>query len=234
MLIRITERCNFDCIHCMIKTKPDGEDMTLDTYRAALEFTKRNDLPFVLLSGGEPTLHPDLPRMATISKKQKNTTLILSNGTFLENAELKTKILRTKVGIQVTNDKRYYPRPVPIVKHPKILYDHSIRGIAPFHKALKNKIPITSISPFCFNLRSISRKFNSLKEVLKQLRLKVRMCTPSINPDGTIVAGEADSCAVVGTVHDNGSVILKRIQELSCTKCGLIYNLPAYCQDAIL
>ena len=54
MYIQITTQCNMSCAHCCYACTEKGEDMTLETYRKALEW----DTETVAIGGGEPTLHP--------------------------------------------------------------------------------------------------------------------------------------------------------------------------------
>jgi hypothetical protein len=218
----------------MIATEPDGEHMSMETYRQVIKFTKKHDFPLILLSGGEPTLHPDLMQMIAFNKKQKIKTFLLSNGTFLKNGQLKQRLLKSGIEIQVTNDEKYYPVKVPIISHPRVSYEDTLRVINPCEKTRENNIPVTEKGPTCFNVRSISRHCTMLKQVIIQLRSMTNACTPSINIDGTLVAGEADSCAPIGTVWDGGASILNRLQNLQCTECGLINNLSDIHRDAIL
>jgi hypothetical protein len=55
---------------------------------------------------------------------------------------------------------------------------------------------------------------------------KMKFCTPSININGTIVAGEAPSCAAIGRITDDPTTITKNVRELDCDNCGLSKNLP--------
>lgn len=235
MLVRITERCNFDCTHCMIKTDPDGKHMSLETYDQVLSFISRADIPNIMISGGEPTLHPNLIKMINMAKSRNFCIMLISNGTFLENNELKTAILTIEnLLIQIINDKRYYPRSVPVIKGENICYQHEIGAkIAPFNKALINKLPIKAQPPQCFNLRSISRNFTQLRSVIEFLRTRLKMCTPSINVDGTIVAGESDSCATIGTISDSNETLLNNIKNLICNKCGMVDNLDTWHKQVI-
>jgi MoaA/NifB/PqqE/SkfB family radical SAM enzyme len=50
----ITEKCNMKCAHCGMACTAKGEDMSLETFRKAIEY----DSVMVTLGGGEPTIHP--------------------------------------------------------------------------------------------------------------------------------------------------------------------------------
>lgn len=233
MLVRITEKCNMGCSHCMINASLEGEHMSMNIYKQTLEFIEYNLFPYILISGGEPTLHPDLMTMIKMAQDKNFYIMLLSNGTFLENPELKKTLLKTGITIQITNDKRFYPRRVPIVEHPNLNYEHKIRTVSPFHRALTNKIDITRQSPLCFNLRSIARNLRDFKKTIFMLRSKMYACTPSINIDGSIAAGESNQCTVFGTVFDNSTTLIGNLCSLKCGRCGLYKNLDTVHKDAI-
>ena len=54
MYIRITSRCNMTCAHCCYGCTAEGEDMTMDVFRAAIELEPES----ISIGGGEPTIHP--------------------------------------------------------------------------------------------------------------------------------------------------------------------------------
>ena len=55
--MQITTRCNMECAHCCYSCTSKGDDMSLDTFRAALDMCEEHgSAPF--LGGGEPTIHP--------------------------------------------------------------------------------------------------------------------------------------------------------------------------------
>lgn len=57
MYLQITSRCNFHCPHCCFSCTKRGEDMSLETFRRALEIASEHD-GYLSIGGGEPTLHP--------------------------------------------------------------------------------------------------------------------------------------------------------------------------------
>ena len=217
----------------MINAGPDGEHMPMNIYKQTLEFIEQNTFPYILISGGEPTLHPELITMIKMAKEKKFYIMLLSNGTFLEDPEYKKILLETDIPIQITNDARFYPRKVPLIEHPNLLFEHKIRTISPFHRAVTNKLEITRQSPLCFNLRSICRKVRDFKKTISMLRSKMYACTPSINIDGSIAAGESNECTVFGTVFDNDTTLTGNLCSLRCGRCGLYKNLDRAHLDAI-
>jgi len=55
--IQITTRCNMECPHCCYACTAKGEDMSLKTFKQALELVEDSGST-VCIGGGEPTLHP--------------------------------------------------------------------------------------------------------------------------------------------------------------------------------
>lgn len=226
MLTRITEYCTMGCSHCLVDADEDGTHMDIDTFRAALEFSRRFDST-LLISGGEPTQHPRfLEFLDMIPKEMTPLAGILSNGMFLEDEGYAKEILSRGIYMQVTNDERFYPKRIKLIEHPLIAYEDRIRCISPFGRAVKNKLPITQQYPGCFNLRSLAGAAESFLKVIFQLRLIARkFCTPSVNIDGSVSAGETRYCGRIGTVHSTDEELLGNARSLKCETCGLSKNL---------
>ncbi len=64
-LIEVTSNCNLHCPMCFAESGPGGTYLDFDTYTRMVDrYVYLEGIPDVLqLSGGEPTLHPDLHRM---------------------------------------------------------------------------------------------------------------------------------------------------------------------------
>ena len=67
LIFEITERCNLTCPTCFTASSPhETWHMSFDDFAAKLDrllASGRSDADMVQLSGGEPTIHPDLERM---------------------------------------------------------------------------------------------------------------------------------------------------------------------------
>jgi len=57
MYIQLTTRCNMTCAHCCFSATREGEDMSRETFLAALEYAGTHG-EMITLGGGEPTVHP--------------------------------------------------------------------------------------------------------------------------------------------------------------------------------
>jgi MoaA/NifB/PqqE/SkfB family radical SAM enzyme len=62
MYIQITTRCNMRCAHCAFSCTNKGTDMSIITFRKALEIAHDYD-HHIVIGGGEPTVHPRFEQM---------------------------------------------------------------------------------------------------------------------------------------------------------------------------
>lgn len=211
--------------------------MTRDTFVAALAKSRELRDPMLLVSGGEPTDHPDVVEFLQCAQAQGHQVLLLSHGMWLTDPAFddakRQRILDLVFGVQVTNDPRYYPRRIEQIKHPKVVYETHIRQVSPFGRAKTNGIASTRQSPLCFNLRSFARNSKSLTQAIVMQRLRGSFCTPTININGDILAGEAVSCCPIGNVHDSVTSLDAGIINLKCNRCGLVDGLSPLHKQAI-
>jgi hypothetical protein len=215
----------------MEEATPIGEHMSLEVFSKTLEFVSNTygGIQLLMVSGGEPTEHPEIEKILGMLKGWH--VILLSNGLFWENDELREMILAHDVMIQVYNDSRYYPRRVAPIDHPKVLYADRINLLTPFGRA--KGMPSDRLSPLCFNLRSLCKAIKNFPEVVMQLRANGKMCSPSIDIHGNVIAGESRYCHKVGTVESSFEDILEDILSMSCNKCGLEDNLKDFQKEAI-
>jgi hypothetical protein len=230
-----------------------GEHMTEETFLKALGLTRRIELmawnsgipPLILLSGGECTEHPDIVRFIEIVVGQGLTPLLITNGMWLENKELREAILRSEwpqLFVQVTNDPRYYPTAPPRWEDPRITYIESLTAMLPLGRITRKKgeplIP-TKKAPSSFNLRSLTRSFRSFEHAVCHLRVRAMTgssghCTPTISDNGDVLVGESRLCFKVGTVDStNDELTAATLARGECNRCGLEAGLPQEHKRAI-
>jgi len=219
----------------MVDATPDKGDMPFDTFLQCLTFAHKIGAPMVFLTGGEPTLHPRLINMLDAVNTAGLRPLMTSNGLFLTEMTQKERddIFSRVYSIQVTNDPRYYPKRVVRPAHPKVYYEDTLRMLSPFGRAVTNGLECNRNAPMCFNLRSATRQFMGFRQALAYLWGVGKFCTPAINIDGTLVAGETPSCHPIGTVWDELETIAANIQTMTCSNCGLVNNLTNEYRRAI-
>ena len=231
MLVKITTQCQMGCSHCMEEAMPVGEFMSLDVFQKTLAFMYNTygGIKIIMVSGGEPTEHPEIQKILELLKGWN--VILLSNGLFWENQELRDMILAHDVMIQVYNDSRYYPRRVEPIHHSKVLYADKINLLTPFGRA--RGMRSDRMSPLCFNLRSLCRVLRDFPEAVMNLRMNGKMCSPSIDIHGNVIAGECRSCHKIGTVESSPEEILQNVLSMTCNRCGLEDNLSEFHLGAI-
>jgi Radical SAM superfamily len=227
MIIRITDMCRMGCSHCMIEGSGEfGDHMPDRIYEPALELAQASMSPVVLLSGGEPTEHPDFFRYLRQMRESVLLPVITSNGMFTQRPGVAEQLAELGVFVQVTNDPRYYPQRLEpeLFDHEGWHYEDTIPMIFPCRRTRLNGIEATRMYPGCVNLRAAVRRFG-LQPALVQLSAAGKQCAPSINVDGSIRAGEADTCHRIGQVGDSLASIEHELATMKCDICGLRDNL---------
>jgi uncharacterized protein len=72
LILALTTRCNLSCEYCYLGAAPAGTDMPPATMEKALEMIAPGQPCHVQLTGGEPTLVPDLIEQAAVLLRQKS------------------------------------------------------------------------------------------------------------------------------------------------------------------
>ena len=86
--LELTERCNLRCVHCYIN-QPAGNmeaaarEMTLPQVRTVLDKIAEAGCLFLLLTGGEPLLHPDFADIWRYTKQKGMLVTLFTNGALL-------------------------------------------------------------------------------------------------------------------------------------------------------
>lgn len=103
----LTDRCNMRCRHCYGKYGINSPQKELDgdQWISVINELVKNDIFFVNISGGEPTLHPDFCRILNEINKNNLLYLLTTNGLFSKKilSEIK-KSRETCLGIKISLD----------------------------------------------------------------------------------------------------------------------------------
>jgi len=91
-LIEITDGCNLECPLCFASSAPGNRfQMSLTEFSSRIEKTieSRGKIDILMISGGEPTLHPKLNQMLALASAEPNIGRILmnTNGLLLHRSE---------------------------------------------------------------------------------------------------------------------------------------------------
>lgn len=80
MYIQITNRCNMECPHCCFRCTKEGDDMSMKTWENVKNKLLRGE-EFVVIGGGEPTLHKYFNTFLMDCITEYNDVFIVTNGT---------------------------------------------------------------------------------------------------------------------------------------------------------
>lgn len=120
----ITGRCNLACLHCYIPKKQVVESTLSDVFEI-LRILYSNGLREVNLSGREPTIRTDLPRIIEWCCTHDVTVNMTTNGTLLD----KRKLLKIVTGLRMLVYSLDGPTPIS---------HEMIRGKGTFVKTIKS------------------------------------------------------------------------------------------------
>lgn len=239
MMLKITSACSMGCTHCISDCKPDGIHMQWPVLKKSIEYINRNNSFFLLVSGGEPTEHPDFFDMLQyILENVKKPTIVTltTNGEKL-HGEFADKLLKIEeryeyLAIQVTSVKEYYPKEIdtthPIFKHERTELCTTIPNIYPQGRAAYNKLKWSSKGSKCVNLRIIPKQISlmgskaHMYDITNELASHGLSCTPFIDPEGNIKLGESDLCPTCATIFNTDEEIMDKIMKFRCDKCKFI------------
>lgn len=103
--IEITGRCNMNCIHCRDKGAANN-DMPLWAIRKIIDFAVQNaenNFVEIVLSGGEPLLHPDFEEILKYCVQKKVSIEITTNGSMITSRyiEMLKKYSITNVSVSL-------------------------------------------------------------------------------------------------------------------------------------
>ena len=94
-MIAITHNCNLRCSFCFAKEAGYSETDLIDfkDVKKIVDFCDDTQIKYIVLTGGEPTLHPDIIKIIEyINDKHKFATAMTSNGIILSNKKFCKKL----------------------------------------------------------------------------------------------------------------------------------------------
>lgn len=233
MTIRITNKCNLYCTHCMQESGPkENEFMSLETFENTLEFINSTTTKVINISGGEATLHPQILDFLKLALKYNKAIVLLTNGTYLiDNPELRHNIFCLMVKhknlmIQVTNVKNIYNmyitktefinalKPLLIYKKVKdrvAFVNQFENGIVPIGRALDNISKFTteqlrteSKASRCFNLYNTLQVFHG--DLIKTI---------------SYVKDNSKTSLCIPLIKENGDMIFGEYGNI----CSVVWNV---------
>jgi len=132
--IAITDKCNCDCLHCSFKSMKDKrKEMTTEQVKDVIRQSQDIGVTVINFLGGEPLLRNDILEILKSVDKKRSTTLMFTNGWFLEKYARNLKIAGLD-SINVSLD-HYIPKEHDRIRGREGLFEHAIKGIIAAKKA---------------------------------------------------------------------------------------------------
>ncbi len=234
MLISITQQCFEGCSHCQALATPKGEHMDWETWYRVLDFIQEVRPRGIILSGGEPTRHPEIIPILRALAQVEAHTILATNGSYVERDEIRAEINFTigrheNLHLQVTSDDRYYPnaarrsaRLAPYCPVDRIL------EVRPHGRARDNHPESLDIdrAPTCVNTYLMAKQASDFTGMIRELERHQKLCKPQIDYLGQLRPGEAMDCEVTGHITLGADVLFRRLQRgAPCDRCGLLKNI---------
>lgn len=124
--------CNLRCTHCFISCAPDNHSFGFLSFEEVLGWLQRSDAWGVkeyYVTGGEPFMHPDLPRMLE-AMLERGPATVLTNGTLLPD--------RLLVPIAAAAERSIYSLEIRVsIDGPAPELNDPIRGEGTFDRAMR-------------------------------------------------------------------------------------------------
>lgn len=102
-LIEINKRCNWNCPHCYANAE-NSKDLSLEQIEKMMDFyqeTESHSAEILQISGGEPTLHPDIFKIIEMAKEKKFKYVMLNTNGSLIDDEFASKLEQYRGGFEV-------------------------------------------------------------------------------------------------------------------------------------
>lgn len=82
--IDLTNRCNLECVHCYLRGRGDGEEMSTAEVTGYIDQAVDAGCLFLLLTGGEPLARKDFRKIYEHAKRAGLLVSIFTNGTLID------------------------------------------------------------------------------------------------------------------------------------------------------
>lgn len=237
MLICITNRCHFECSHCMKNSNKNGQHMSIKTFQAALDFGLKFKANNIMLTGGEPSLHPQYIEMVNLARNtMKGVISIASNGWYIKDGKVpeQYKVQNKNKGIllQISYDEKYYPpwsgASTAIENSNDYVFIHNkTKKLSKCTKLMNRKdIDFNKKSISCPMLRENIKNgyINNFSQYIMLIESMLKICVPVVDVNGNIRIGETDICATIGNVYSSNDELIENARNTTCNNCGNYYT----------
>ncbi|MFH1551565.1 MAG: radical SAM protein [bacterium] len=222
-LLKITSRCNDDCKFCIeresISKKTD--DLSFEEIKNNYQYLKTNfNLDYLIITGGEPTLHPDFLKIIDFFDKEGVSFKIITNFLNFSSLDFSKKL-------QLYFSKKKQNRIFGSINDLPV-NDFAKRRIIGLENLLKCNLPVMLITViYKDNLNSLSELILYLHKIFKKHHYK-----ESINFEIRLIYLQDTLNHLINvSIPDNFSKLKKSVQKMVDTASSLgitltLWNFP--------
>lgn len=236
MLFQITNTCNMGCPHCLDKATGEPMHMEMSTFDKAVGFALHSRSHVVLVSGGEPSLHPSFTEIMTRCCRTFDVVGLVTNGEWLsdkgkEDALVSLMKRFSSLSIQITSVEEFYRRHrltlgladafvsrlkadgitdrVSVCTGPLHLkaLGRAAESVALTERAMKSKGTMS-----CFSSSLVAAQLPYLKTI-ESLEARGKFCHPLVDWRGMVHWSESWLCPSFG------DVTMDSFEELDAKAC---------------
>ena len=184
MDLAITYRCNNDCAHCYNARERTFPSLTTAEWLDVLDRTWALGIPHVVFTGGEPTLHPDLPALIAHAEQNGQITGLNTNARRLSDPRFVERLVAAGLDhVQIT-----------LESHDAAVHDHMVRAPGAWQQTVRGLRNVLETPLYVMtNTTMLRDNASTLGETLEFLSLEG---VPTIGLNALIYAGAGAS---VGT-----------------------------------
>jgi len=128
--IAITYYCNNDCAYCSYQSiKDEREYMQFSDFVRILEWLKKQNKKWIVITGGEPLTHPDIYTMLDYAHANGIGCHVQTNGLLIDErfaAFIKGKLVYLIVNVNLNNTFAQVKEKVQLIKNKVILFRYNI------------------------------------------------------------------------------------------------------------
>jgi radical SAM protein with 4Fe4S-binding SPASM domain len=218
MDLAITYQCNIDCQHCYVGRPRDMESLSTPQWKQVMDKLWDIGVPHVVFTGGEATVHPDLPELVRHAEEVGQVSGLLTNGIKLADQAYLNELVEAGIDhIQVTlesHDEEIHNRMVGAKA-----WSQTVQGIK--NAVATDVYTITNTTLTTVNAPVIEKTV----EFLKSLGIEAFAC------NSLIYSGKGPSSGI-GIPEDQLEALMIRVRDKAMSEgMRLIWYTPTqYCE----
>lgn len=202
MDLAITYRCNNNCSHCYNARPRSLPSLSLADWKRVIERVWDLRIPHIVFTGGEPTLHPDLPEMIAYAEELGVITGLNTNGRKLSDpAFVKTLVDAGLDHVQITLESHDQATHDRMVAAPGA-WEETVAGIR--NVAASRLYVMTNTTLLTHNSPYIEETLHFLGD----------LGVPTVGINALIYSGKGEEVGT-GLKEENLPVLLEKAREIT-------------------